>query len=71
MNKELFFIEQAISQTTEIRDDALKMASEASSRLLRLGSERNRILGEIAGRHLYAVPDLTTRIELEPPDGVA
>lgn len=77
MNKELQFIERQIAETREVRDDALRVAQEASHKLLELGSERNRILGKLASRHLYAVADVVevpnSRLEVnrQPPDGAA
>lgn len=72
MNKELLSIESQIAEQQGIRDDALRVVAEADRKLLELNLERNRILGTIASRHLYAVPDIMGRdITPRQPDGAA
>lgn len=65
----LEFIESQIAHVVETRERAVEVIADCNRQLLFLGSERNRQLGNLASRHLYAVPDLPPDTEI--PDGAA
>lgn len=70
MERKISLVEADIAGWTEARRQAIETIGEANGHLLELGSERNRILGQMASRHLYVVPTVTP-YRPDIPDGAA
>lgn len=70
MSERLSDIDSQLAYWQQRKAGAMEVVLEANSKILELGSERNR-LGKVATRHLALVPDLPPQQSFEIPDGVA
>ena len=58
MERKLREVDNDIEATLARKERLAEELAQVTHRLLELGSERNAVLGRIAGRHLYVVPNV-------------